>query len=315
MEVRHLQLLRELGERGSLAAVAEAAHVSPSAVSQQLRALQRRAAVPLTERRGRRLVLTPAGRALAGAAVDIAEALGRAEQAVAGHLADRTAPVRVSAFHSAGQAFFGDLLRWSAQTGGPPVHCRDEDIAQAAFPALVADHDLVLAHRLRHGPRWPGDRGLVVTRLLSEPLDVAMAADHPLASTEQVAPVDAAAHPWVAVHQGFPLTGVLDGIGAAAGAPLDVVHRVNDFGLASGVVAAGTALALVPRHLGRSGLHEGVVTRPLRGVSVVRDVDVLARPENLARSAVADTLDQLRALTAALVSAASPGVRPSPASG
>jgi len=303
MEIRHLQLLRELGERGSLAAVAEAAHVSPSAVSQQVRALQRQAAVPLTERQGRRLVLTPAGRALAGAAVDIAEALGRAERAVAGHLADRTAPVRVSAFHSAGHAFFGALLAWSREAGGPPVHCRDEDIAQASFPALVADHDLVLAHRLRHGPRWPADRGLVVTRLLSEPMDVAMAADHPLAGAPEVAPTDAAGHPWVAVHQGFPLTGVLDAVGAAAGVPLDVVHRVNDFGLASTVVAASRVLALVPRHLGRSGLHEGVVTRPLRGVAVVRDVDVLARPDNLARRAVADTLDQLHALTADLVAA------------
>ncbi|SDN78141.1 DNA-binding transcriptional regulator, LysR family [Klenkia soli] len=309
MEIRHLHLLRELGERGSLAAVAEAAHVSPSAVSQQLRALQRQAAVPLTERRGRRLALTPAGRALAGAAVDIAEALGRAERAVGGHLADRTAPVRVSAFHSAGQAFFGPLLAWSSGSGGPPVHCRDEDIAQASFPALVADHDLVLAHRLRHGPRWPTDRGLVVTRLLSEPMDVALAADHPLAAAPEVAPVDAAAHPWVAVHQGFPLTGVLDGIGAAAGRPLDVVHRVNDFGLASAVAAAGRCLALVPRHLGRPGLHPGVVTRPLHGIAVTRDVDVLARPENLARVAVAETLDQLRALTAALVAATSPPQR------
>ncbi|KQS71225.1 LysR family transcriptional regulator [Modestobacter sp. Leaf380] len=301
MDVRQLQLLRELGERGSLSAVAEAAHVSPSAVSQQLKVLQRGAAVPLTERRGRRLVLTPAGRALAAAAVDIAEALARAEHAVADHLADAAAPVRVCAFHSAGLAFFGPLLQWSGQPGHPPVHCRDEDTAQDAFPALVADHDLVLAHRLRHGPRWPTGPGLVVTRLLTEPMDIAMAHGHPLAGRAQVTPADVARHRWLAVHEGYPLTGVLGAVGAAAGRPLDVVHRVNDFGLASAVVATGDVLALVPRHLAQQDLHPGVVTRPLHGLTVTRDVDVLARPDHLARSGVRAVLDRLREAGAALV--------------
>ncbi|WAP50737.1 LysR family transcriptional regulator [Arthrobacter sp. ATA002] len=52
MDLHQLRLLRELGDRGSLAAVARSLHVSASAVSQQLTALQRRVEVPLTERRG-----------------------------------------------------------------------------------------------------------------------------------------------------------------------------------------------------------------------------------------------------------------------
>ena len=60
MDVRQLVILRELGDRGSVTAVAEALLVTPSAVSQQLAALQRAVPVALTRRRGRTLVLTEA---------------------------------------------------------------------------------------------------------------------------------------------------------------------------------------------------------------------------------------------------------------
>lgn len=110
MEVHQLRVLRELGERGSVAAVARALHVTPSAVSQQLTALQRSSRAPLTERCGRRLVLTDAGRALAAAAVDVLGALDRAAHAVDGYLEDPTQPVSLAAFHSAGLATFGPLL-------------------------------------------------------------------------------------------------------------------------------------------------------------------------------------------------------------
>ena len=51
MDVRQLEVLRELGDRGSVTSVAEALFVTPSAVSQQLAALQRNVPVALTRRR------------------------------------------------------------------------------------------------------------------------------------------------------------------------------------------------------------------------------------------------------------------------
>src|SRR4051794_33151215 len=134
MDLHHLRLLRELGDRGSVAAVARAMHITPSAVSQQLRSLQRSARVPLTERRGRRLVLTEAGRALAAAAIEVSGAPDRAGRAVAAYLDDPAAPVTVAAFHSAALAWFGPLL---SRPGLPPVRFSDHDVAQDLFPALV----------------------------------------------------------------------------------------------------------------------------------------------------------------------------------
>src|SRR5438105_1221120 len=47
LDVRRLRLLRELAHRGTIAAVAEALAYTPSAVSQQLSALEREAGTPL----------------------------------------------------------------------------------------------------------------------------------------------------------------------------------------------------------------------------------------------------------------------------
>ena len=79
MDVRRLELLRELSMRRSITAVAEATHRTPSAVSQQLKVLEREAGLPLTARSGRGIVLTDAGRALARTATDVATALEAAE--------------------------------------------------------------------------------------------------------------------------------------------------------------------------------------------------------------------------------------------
>lgn len=291
MDVRQLTILRELSERGSLVAVARALHVTPSAVSQHLTALQRTCPTPLTEKRGRRLALTPAGEALAAAAVDVAAALDRANRAVEDHLESLDTPVTVCAFNSVGLAWFGPLLR--ELNGAPPLRCTDEDVAQQDFPGLVADYDVVIAHRPEAGPPWP-TRRLRVVPLLTEPLHVALAADHPLAGRERLTVADVADERWISVHEGFPLAGALDVVAAAARRPLDVVHRINEFFVSAAVVASGDALALLPALTSRP--EPGVVLRPLADLTLNRRIDALLRPEALARRGVATVLDALRGL-------------------
>src|SRR5215212_7279524 len=79
IDVAHLEVVRELSEHGTVTAVARALNLSPSAVSQQLKQLQRRLGVVLVERAGRGVRLTDAGRALAGIAATVSTALAAAE--------------------------------------------------------------------------------------------------------------------------------------------------------------------------------------------------------------------------------------------
>ncbi|GAB4082113.1 LysR family transcriptional regulator [Modestobacter muralis] len=292
MDVRHLSILRELGDRGSVTAVAQALFITPSAVSQQLAVLQRGVPVALTQRCGRSLVLTDAGRALADAATDVATALARAEVAVDAFLGDPRGTVRVAAFSSAATAFFPALL----QAGGPTVECAEHDVSQSRFPALCADHDVVLAHRLDSSPPWPTT--IAVTPLLHEPLDVAVPVGHALARHTTLTAEQVVAEPWIAVHEGFPLLAPLEAIAAAAGRPLTIAHRINDLTVAAGLVTAGAGLALMPRHTAPSA--PGLVLRPLDGMDLARHIDALVRPERALRSSVGTVLATLTSAAEAL---------------
>ncbi|TDO54660.1 DNA-binding transcriptional LysR family regulator [Kribbella sp. VKM Ac-2527] len=286
MDERQLRVLREVGELGSVTAAAEALLVTPSAISQQLRLLQRSIPVPLTERDGRRVVLTAAGRALAGAAADVESALARARHTVDEFVEQPDSVVSIAAFHSAAAAFYPHLLRGD---GVARLALHDEDVPQDEFPLLTREYDLVLAHRLDHGAAWPDT--VAVTSLLHEPLDVAVPADHPLAAKRQLTPRDVAGEPWITVHDGFPLMATIEAIGAAANQRLDLVHRINEFAVVAEVVAAGGGIALMPRWTARH--HPAVVLRPLRGVHARRHIDVLHRPERTARKAVRSVLTNL----------------------
>ncbi|MFD5540651.1 LysR family transcriptional regulator [Streptomyces sp. NPDC127079] len=291
MDERQLRVLRELGELGSVTAVAEALRVTPSAISQQLRLLQRSIPVPLTERAGRRLVLTAAGQALADAAIGVETALARARHTIEEYAEEPAGTVSLAAFHSGAAAFYPLLLRRLRAPDSPRLALHDEDVAQADFPPLTRVHDLVVAHRLEHAPPWP--RTATVTPLLREPLDIALPVGHPLAARSVLTAEDVAGEPWISVHDGFPLLATVDAISAAAGRRVEIVHRVNEIAVVAEVVAAGGGIALLPRWTSRP--HPGVVLRALDGIEVHRHIDVLHRPERTARRAVRTVLRELLA--------------------
>lgn len=294
MELHHLQILRELGALGSVTAVAEAMNITPSAVSQQLGALQRGFHTPLTRKDGRRLTLTAAGEVLAAAGAEALDAMAAARSAIDDFEDDRSGIVSISGFHSVGQALFGSLIRaLGASDTAPGVRLTDEDVAQSEFPALTSRYDLVLAHRMEHSEPWP-THGIRSLTLVREPLDVAVSASHPLASRRILAPADVADEPWVTSRVGYSPDDVLRAVSAVANRAPEIRHRINDYGAVSAVVAAGGAIGMLPRYTSRSVDDRDIVRLPLQGVSTHRMIDVLARPENLRRRSVRTVVEALQ---------------------
>ncbi|MFC8303246.1 LysR family transcriptional regulator [Specibacter sp. NPDC057265] len=295
MEVHQLRTLRELRDRGSVTAVAQALHLSPSAVSQQLASLQRGIPIPLTEQRGRVLVLTPAGERLADAGGDVLESLARAKNSVSEYLLARREPVSVTAFHSAGLAWFPALIASSlGDPGGPMVRCRDEDVSINGFVDLVGDHDVVIAHRPLASDPWPSRR-VHVTPVLQEPIDLAIHREHPLAQRGTVRLADLVGETWVAAHEGFALEPLLvQATFASAGTPIQITHRVNEFNLVAAIIAKTRMVGLLPRYTGLIPyFREHVVLRPIEGLVLGRHIDILTRPEARTRVSTRTVIDRV----------------------
>src|SRR6187551_4058334 len=83
VDLRRLRTLRAVADHGTLAAAADALHLTPSAVSQQLAALEREVGQPVVERNGRGVRLTGAAEVLVGHANLVLAQLEAAEADVA----------------------------------------------------------------------------------------------------------------------------------------------------------------------------------------------------------------------------------------
>ena len=84
LDIRDLRLVGAIATEGSLARASLRLHLTPSALSHHLLALEARLGTRLCQRAGRRMRLTPAGTRLADAGARVLEALADAERAVAG---------------------------------------------------------------------------------------------------------------------------------------------------------------------------------------------------------------------------------------
>ncbi len=125
MDVGRLRVLRELADRGSVTAVAAALSFTPSAISQQLRALTAEVGVPLTEPAGRGLRLTAAGQALVTQSEEVFTALARAQAAVDGLRSLPGGEVRMALFPSGARMLLAGLLRRMAAFPDVALRCRD----------------------------------------------------------------------------------------------------------------------------------------------------------------------------------------------
>lgn len=295
MDLRHLELLRELADRGTITAVAAATFRSPSAVSQQLRSAERAFGATLVEPDGRGLRLTAAGRLLASGATGVASVLARLQSDLDELKGEPAGVVSIVGLPSAMEFLTPRLF---ARLDGTAIELRldDADVAEADFSTLVADNDLVISHTI--GPVPAGADGLPYRVVATEPLDVALPSGHRLAGRERLNAADLAGERWIAVPLGYPFDTVRIAIENQAGEPLDVVQRLRDNRLVEALVAAGQGCALLPRFTTRP--RPDVVMKPLADVRSVRRIVALGRPDRLERAAVRTVLDALTAIGAEL---------------
>lgn len=301
MDVRRLELLRELAERGSITRVARATNRTPSAVSQQLKVLEREAGIPLTERAGRGVVLTGAGRALAKTATDVAVALQRADALWQDFKSAPRGEVTLTTFPTAGQMLLPGLLSAIAPLPGLELICSDQDPLLPDSADLTPDFDIVLADSPGTMPLWK-ERGLAIVPLLREPLDVALPDDHRLAGKTRLIPGDLVDELWIGVPDGFPFDRVLRQIEVANGSPARIGQRFLDNGIVEAVVAAGHGIAILPRFTTRAH-RSGLIMKPLGGVRAIRQISALMRPDRAERPSVRRVVEELR-IAAGLVQGA-----------
>lgn len=245
LDVRKLRLLCDLERLGTIAAVAQAHTYSPSAVSQQLAALEREAGVPLLERTGRRVALTAAGQVLARHAASVLSALEETEAALAGVRGGPAGVLRIGAFPTAVRTVLPQALVTLGRAH-PALDLMIVEVDPAEVPAALCERRLDVG-LLNDYDVAPGDvdPDLDSVPLLDETVFLAVPATDASAG-DAASLLDARDQPWIMASEGTLCHEVTLRVCAAAGYTPRIRHRADDFATVLALVGAGQGVSLVP---------------------------------------------------------------------
>jgi DNA-binding transcriptional LysR family regulator len=259
LDVRRLRLLRELAHRGTIAAVADALAYTPSAVSQQLAALEREAGVPLLRRTGRRVTLTPAGAALAEQTEAVMALLEQASATLVAAKDGLTGPLRIGAFPTAVRTILPAALV-ALGRDHPGLELMVTELDPAAVPDALRTGrlDVALVHEYDYVPARP-DPALETEPLIEETIYLASVGEPPAGEDPIERHREA---PWIMASPGTLCHAMAVSACQIAGFTPRIRHHADDFATVLALVAAGQGVALVPQ-LAVVGAPPAVILAPL----------------------------------------------------
>ncbi|WP_399926935.1 LysR family transcriptional regulator [Streptomyces kanamyceticus] len=304
LDMRRMQILRAVVASGSVTAAARNLGYTPSAVSQQMAALEKEAGITLLDRTGRGVLPTDAGRLLTEYATVIGRHAAEAESALAELRAGRTGRVSMRYFTTAGAPIVAPAIAaLRREQPGVQVELRlfEPDDPVLEVKARRADLALVVRERARAAVD-----GIRFVHLLDDHYRAVLPRGHRLAARPVLDLSDLAEEPWVAGETPGPCLDPVLHACAAAGFTPDFVVEGGDYATAQGFVAAGLGVSLVPGVGLAAGHRPDVVVRAVRNPEPVRAIQAAVRAGSPVQPALRGLLEALRAAASATASAAGP---------
>ncbi|MBL7261778.1 LysR family transcriptional regulator [Paractinoplanes lichenicola] len=299
IDVRRVAVLREVARLGSFNQAAVSLMLTPSAVSQQISALERElGGTAVVQRSTRGVTLTAAGRVLVDAGDAIAAELSQAEREIA--RLGTPDSLTVATFTSGGQRLLPPALtRFALDRPGVELTVLENEPADALPLVRSGAADLALVYHFDDlPPVRPGDRsGLTWTPLLDDPMWIVLPAAHPLAGRESLTIAELAGERWV--HGCLEIVDMLDHYAALAGYEIRTACRGTDYVFAQSLVRAEVGISMIPQ-VALTAAQGGLATVPLAPPCPCRYIGIVT-PQRRRPNPLTDALVQsLRETVAAL---------------
>lgn len=256
MELRQIRYFLAVADERHFGRAAEHLHVAQSALSQQIRVLERELGLELFQRTTRRVDLTEGGRMFEPHARSVLQGVERASQDAAAMATGHAGRVSIG---FVGTATYDVLPRLAQQVRRELPEVELDLRGELLNPELI---DRLSAGTLDLGLIRPSSSlpsALEVRTLRSEPLVAVLPTGHPLARRKRI-PLSALADDTFVVHSGGRGSSMHDEVlraCALAGFQPSRVVEVGETATLVVFVAAGMGVALVPepvRSLGLAGV-------------------------------------------------------------
>ena len=271
LHLGRLRVLTEVASKGSFSAAAESLSYTQSAVSQAIARLESETGATLLVRDRRRVRPTPAGATLVAHAEEIFGRVEAAEADLAAVLGVRSGRLRAASFPSAGATLMPlAVAAFRASYPGISLTLAEGEPEEIAPRLKAGEFDLALLFEFSGVRERPG-AGLRSTKLLDDPMYVALPAEHALVRKRALRLVDLRDDDWVQTSATSPCARHVIRSCLAAGFEPNVTFESDDYETVQGLVAAGVGVALIPR-LALTRVRRGIVVRALAPRSPMRQV-------------------------------------------
>jgi molybdate transport repressor ModE-like protein len=291
LDVKRLRILREVAERGSFSAAADALNLTQSAVSQQIASLEKETGTKLLDRNHGKVRLTDPGAALVSHTDAVMARLEEAERELADIADLRGGRLRVVSFPTAGATLVARAVpAFSQKYPGVDLELGEAE-PEDSIPSLKAgDYDLALAYDFDTVP-FPDDRDVEREFLLEEQLQVALPEDHPLAGRKSVRMEQLGEETWACgVRPSSCRANVIEWCRRSGFEPR-INFASDDYQVIQALVAAGMGVALLPGLL-LTGRQPGIKVLDINPRAPVRRVWAVTRAADL-RSPAAEAMIEI----------------------
>lgn len=276
IDIGSLQALAAVEQHGSVIAAAEVMGFSPSAVSQQIKKLEKQTGFSVLERRGRGVLLTERGLTLAAYGRRILSELEELQSTLLSDPAKPYGRLKVVAFSTACRGLVGPMLGMLASSGTDlDISVLAEDPREAVARVAGGEADLGIVHDWNSVPLVIPEH-LVLEWLCEDIADLLVHRSHPLAERIGVEAADMVDERWISTPNGAICNEALLRIFADLGRVPDIQVYDPDFSTHIALVEQKAVVALVPR-LGRPVLPAEVVAVPVRNPVPGRRVGMVHR--------------------------------------
>jgi DNA-binding transcriptional LysR family regulator len=298
MELRRLRLLRELADRGTIAAAAEASSLTPSAVSQQLAVLQREVGVPLLIRDGRRVILTGAAQVLVTHTERILAELEAAQAGIAALAGDVSGVVRLGAFPTAASSIVpAAIAACRAVHPDLKVMLEEWETTEGITALKAGEIDTLILYEYNLLP-GVAEAGVELTPLVTESLLAAVPATLQVPGG-QLSLDTFRDQPWIAPRSDTALRLTLERACGLAGFSPRFDYTSDDYTVILSLVSAGLGVTLLPQ-LAIDRVSADVRVHAVTGPTLSRKVSAAIRAGSARTPSIAALLGSLRDSTVQL---------------
>jgi len=250
---QQLRLFNAVARHGSITRAAEEVNLTQPSVSMQVKTLEEKIGLPLTEQIGKTLHLTFAGAEVAKASHDILERLEELESALRDMHREVAGPLSVVVISSA--KYFLPQLLGQFKRRFPGVKPR----LQITNRETILDRMAANADDIYIIGRWPEDMSVTAVPFQENVITFVARPDHPLVGQKSIPLARIAQEEVIRREPGSGTRQAVDKLFKEAGVALDTLMEFDDSEAIKQGVISGLGIAYLSRHMLRLELAAGEV--------------------------------------------------------